>query len=785
MPADANREYPNRHVITWSLLVLLAAVPLATYWPTLDNYFLNSDFAHIYYANRALADPGLFVHEFFDSWLGARDFELVYRPLPLCLLALNLAATGINPFGFHLTSLVLHVLCSWCVFFFARELVFWVGSKGEHGPVSTSAASPFDANQFGFLAALLFAVYPVTAEAINWTGGRPDCAAGLFSLLTLIFWIKEQNTGRLKFGLAAMASYLVALLFKETPVALIFVPMLLQLMRPGRWKEKFLGLFRSAWKLMLVIAVYLGLRWNALGTVFGGYKGVYWQLSGAGEHLLGWTDFSVLQKLLFPFNIELPLAEPMHKVVSIVYVAGLLIFFTSFRSLKRKLTIVLFLIFWFLIGAISGLWGGALTHSLAGGRTFYTACVPFCLMLAVLLSPNRDAAMWRRVASYLVAAGLLICFIITDVFNNQVWNSAADSTRALKTQLEQVISELPPERNVVVLNPPLAIAGMYGLNQALLPLTQTPPFTEQSNFHRVVSVDREHYVERDANLINATALRQVLLSSPLVARWNKETATLGEVVLIPDSMPVSAHSLMVTEEESGSPDFKSYEIVIDPPLTPLTCEAIELEFSCEGTAKPGFGVISWRDDWRRPAYDTYESDVFHGLIGDGKKHVYRFPLAEQVGWYLENNTETLHLAVHNVKRIGPVTARLATDAFYVPSLRADRRFFVRTPRGLVPKGEDAVFICDTEVEDAAGLLIELSKPNECFETYTRTYRDVTPSEHARKSWTSDQTTTTFDIPVSDLPPGFYCVRAVSIDKNRCIVGGFGDPVVFVVPEKRN
>ncbi|MDZ4832492.1 MAG: hypothetical protein SGJ27_01700 [Candidatus Melainabacteria bacterium] len=787
------------------LLILLAVMPLVSYWSTLNNYFLNSDFPQILYASGALAQPSLFIHEFSDSWLGSHDFELYFRPLPLFLLALNLLISGVNPFGYHLMSLMLHILCVWSVFYFTRELIPWVVSRETR------------ANAAAFWAAAFFALYPVNAEVVNWVGARPDCGAGLFAVVALFLWIKEQTTGDWKFGVGAMVSYLVALLFKETAVGIVLLPLFLCLFRADNVKEnssasatpelnvpstsesggsptsqlnaslkpgrRWSQILSSGWKLLAALVIYVLMRWHALGTIFGGYKGTEWKLLATSEYLNRWSDAAFLHKLFFPFNIALPLAAPVHIVLTVLYVLVLLLAFSDVGVLKPRLKLVGFCLVWWII-AIAPEWRTAMmTHALAGGRSFYFSAIPLCIALAAILIPLSPVSLWRRVVSYLVAGAILLTFGLTDIFNNQVWNEAASTTRSFQQQLAKLVEQTPDNLKVLLLNPPLSIDGHYGLNQALVAVTMSPPFLSKDYSNRVLCLDREHYGIRDASLINATVLRQALLASPTVAKWDPELKTFDVIEMIPDTMQVSEHNVIVTAQKSDYPGCSSFRLHIDPAINPLSCEAIEVEFSSEGTAKPGFAILSWNENWKRLPTDIYKREIKCDVNGDAKPHVYRFSVAEQIGWYSHKKIEELDLKIYNVNRIQNVSARLATDAYYVPRLRPDMRFFTRTDAGIVPGVKGAVFVCDTEVDGATSVVLELSQRNECFETYSKTYRDTVVSPEASKSWIVKGTTASFEIPLTGMGPGFWCVRAASLDSSRRITGAFSDPVVFRIEDR--
>lgn len=807
-------EHDQSLLLTATQLLFLALVQVIAYWSTLNNYFLNSDFAHVHFAQIALNDPSLFLREFTTSWLGAGDFELCYRPLPLFLIAFNLLAGGAQPFGFHLTSVALHVLCSWTVYFLVLELLQWFSMK-PHLPV----AGLFRDTRYAtaFLSAALFGLFPINAEAVIWLGGRPDCASGLFLALTLYFWLKEQQCGKLKFGLLAMVAYMVSLLFKESAIVLVLLPPLLWLLKPGSavpakpvspgehnvnkdvtavamepeqsmtlqsepavpLKQRLFNIARSCWKLLSVLLVYLLLRWMALGTLGGGYKGAFWQLLN-DDYLLRWAQPDHIRMLFLPFNPSFSFPLPLEETITCLYVLIAVLLFSSSRAFKPLVSLFIFCVAWFFICLIPDLQIAALSPSLTNGRAYYGSSIPFCFALALVLTqPLSVNVKWRKVVSIIGAVSFLTIFMTATIVNNEAWRKASQATRALQLQLAELIADAPSEINVMVLNPPISIHGVYGLNQALLPMTQTQPFMRNSNYHRVLLHDREHFVARDANLINATALRQHLLRSPVVTKWQPVSETLTKFDVIPDMMPLYAHNVSINEIEEA-PDSKTFEIFIDPSLISTTCEALEVSFSCEGTMNYGYATLSWRKNYREQADDVYDSDLPVSIDGDAKMRTYRFSLAEQVGWYVQPPLDTLYLTIHNVKAIKNLSARLATDANYVPHLRPDTRTLTATPVGLTPVGDQAVFICDSEIDGAAGLVIELSKPNECFETYNRTYRDTKISENALKRWTADGTSASFPVPIKELKPGFYTVRAAAIDAKRCVVGAFSDPVVFYV-----
>ena len=75
---------------------------------------------------------------------------------------------GITPFGFHLTSVLLHIAVGSALFWLVVLL-----SKNE---------------QIALWTALIYVVHPVHTEAVAYVAGRADSLCALFILLSIIFY---------------------------------------------------------------------------------------------------------------------------------------------------------------------------------------------------------------------------------------------------------------------------------------------------------------------------------------------------------------------------------------------------------------------------------------------------------------------------------------------------------------------------------------------------------------------------------------------------------------------
>src|SRR5207244_7291320 len=90
-------------------------------------------------------------------------------------LALDYALGGMNPRGYHLTSVLLHALDAALVFLVARRLL-------RDAPVGAAAA-----------AALVFGLHPLRVESVAWVTERRDVVSGFFVLLALLAYLRAAD----------------------------------------------------------------------------------------------------------------------------------------------------------------------------------------------------------------------------------------------------------------------------------------------------------------------------------------------------------------------------------------------------------------------------------------------------------------------------------------------------------------------------------------------------------------------------------------------------------------
>lgn len=239
----------NEHVPLQMLL--LAALTVAVFSPTLWSGFV--------YDARLQILTDTFIHTAANWWnvlsfrvlgMDVLDFN---RPVHLAFLMFDSALWGTNPFGYHLTSILLHAANTVLLFLVIRKLSAAGFLKHPEFPVILVP----------FLCALLFGIHPIMTEAVCEPTYREDLLVVFFSLSALLLAIGHRNEGRgwdIPRACLCAVACLLAVGSKETgiaaPVLLFFYWILLRRKdRPAFW-------FATVSLAGFLVALFVWLRFH-------------------------------------------------------------------------------------------------------------------------------------------------------------------------------------------------------------------------------------------------------------------------------------------------------------------------------------------------------------------------------------------------------------------------------------------------------------------------------------------------------------------------------------------
>lgn len=186
------------------LFVVLAFVALL-YAPTLQFQFVYDDVFQI------ALNPHVHSWHYFPIYFTQNVWSHVpnntagfYRPLFLLWLRVNNVMFADEPAGWHLTTLLVHLLATFLVYLLGRELL-----KNRNTAL---------------LSAAIFGVHPIHLEAAAWVSGVNESLAGVLFLSAFLGYLQwKKSSGKKQWLPASLGFYTAALLVKETAAALVLV----------------------------------------------------------------------------------------------------------------------------------------------------------------------------------------------------------------------------------------------------------------------------------------------------------------------------------------------------------------------------------------------------------------------------------------------------------------------------------------------------------------------------------------------------------------------------------
>ncbi len=187
---------------------MLAGLTFAVFLPTLSAEFVYDARLQI------LADP--FLHDAGNWWnvltfrvlgMDVLDFN---RPVHLASLMVDASIWGREPFGYHLTSIVIHVVNVVLVWLVARSLV----ENARPATASMTSLVPV-------LASGIFALHPLVTESVCEPSYREDLLAAMFTLAAVVVSARHRVESGLDVSRAAACAgcCLLAVASKESGVA--------------------------------------------------------------------------------------------------------------------------------------------------------------------------------------------------------------------------------------------------------------------------------------------------------------------------------------------------------------------------------------------------------------------------------------------------------------------------------------------------------------------------------------------------------------------------------------
>lgn len=290
------------------------AISLAVYANTLSNGFVYDDKTTII-ENDLIKElnnlPGLL-----NRW---RYFHLSgegsYRPVVTLTYFIDYAVFDLNPWGYHLTNVLIHAVNSGLLYIFLFQISR--SFSGSYVNICLLAGSA------------LFATHPGLTEAVNAVSYREDLLALLFYMATLNLYIRIRpappSGRRTCLIIASCALYSMALLSKEMAITLPITILCFEwLCKDGKSR---LAINRCNIGYIIIAALYLPLRFYIFANPYSGHEDiVYWDIS---KRVLTapWLLASHIKLTLLPISLsaDYPL-KPIESPLSPAFISTSILF---------------------------------------------------------------------------------------------------------------------------------------------------------------------------------------------------------------------------------------------------------------------------------------------------------------------------------------------------------------------------------------------------------------------------------------------------------------------------
>ncbi|MFA5251012.1 MAG: tetratricopeptide repeat protein [Phycisphaerae bacterium] len=382
----------------WIYIVIGAALIVAcliAYAPVMRAGFIWDDDAYVTENPLLSAKDGLK-----RIWFSF-DQPSQYFPMTYTVFRLEYKLWGLNPAGYHLVNIFIHI---------TNAFLVWLVLSKLRIPGA-------------WLAAGIFALHPVNVESVAWVTELKNILMAFFSLLSILAWLQfikrpaAEIKGRLLYALS-LTLYALALLSKTTACTLPVVMLLIL------WFKKVPTLKRH---LRLIIP------YVALAAVMG-FVTIWWEhVRGEGGMVLklnylerillaGRALLFYIGKLILPVNLTFsyPLwnidwTKPLHYtwILTVAFVAALIWYYRA-KIGRGPIAAVLFFAATLtpVLGFISLY---TFYYSYVADHYVYIAYIGLIALFAAAVSTvwHKAATTMRNVISFCLTASLIMLCVLT------------------------------------------------------------------------------------------------------------------------------------------------------------------------------------------------------------------------------------------------------------------------------------------------------------------------------------------------------------------------------------
>ncbi|MFQ5442322.1 MAG: tetratricopeptide repeat protein [Thermodesulfobacteriota bacterium] len=193
----------------------VALITLIVYLPALNNGFVNWD-------DPLYVTENLHIRSLDIKWLFTGVVAANWHPLTMLSHTVDFALWNMNPWGHHLTSVILHALNTALVYMVTFRLIS-IAQKNTDNKITGRVIA-------GAAAALLFGLHPLHVESVAWVSERKDVLSAFFYLIAILLYLQYAARGASKkplYYVMSLVVFTLALMSKPMAVSLPIVLLIL------------------------------------------------------------------------------------------------------------------------------------------------------------------------------------------------------------------------------------------------------------------------------------------------------------------------------------------------------------------------------------------------------------------------------------------------------------------------------------------------------------------------------------------------------------------------------
>ena len=271
------------------------------------------------------------------------------RYIGIISFALNYKFNKLNPYGYHLANIIIHIMNAICVFFLTKEIATLSPMKIQH---KWKEIIPF-------FSSLIFLVHPIQTQAVNYVVQRETSLAAFFVLISILFYVRFKRYGQIPNYLISLIACLLAFKTKENtatlPLILIVIGFLF-FAQEKNYKQIFMNILPYFLLLIVIPLSFINVNKSA-GELLGEINRASYATPVISRSTYFFTELNVIisymKLIMLPVNQSIdyyyPLSQSLFENKTFFSFCLIVMIIILALKMARKYAVISFGIFWFFI----------------------------------------------------------------------------------------------------------------------------------------------------------------------------------------------------------------------------------------------------------------------------------------------------------------------------------------------------------------------------------------------------------------------------------------------------